>query len=269
MSARITGLSLSDVRCFSGEQSVRLAKITLLVGENSAGKTTFLGCLNALGQLAGLHDLEDGVNWFDKKPFFMGPFRNIARQGATSFHISAEFAGDAVNKLAIRFGEGDGPAPHETALELHRSGIPPGAAPTLAIVRETPKSRFGPWWFDGPEFRFRLDPSGISYMQFTTWLSQAARRGALPFSGNWVEFQRVRAGRTSDEEIAAFIKFKNFFSDFRFPKKKQLQIVSVDPRELKPQRVYEKNPMEIPNRYLDALGTFGRQLDPGLFMTAA
>ena len=37
---------LTDVRCFEGEQRARLRPITLLVGENSTGKTTFLGCYN-------------------------------------------------------------------------------------------------------------------------------------------------------------------------------------------------------------------------------
>ena len=37
-------LTLQDVRCFQGEQRGSLRPITLLVGENSTGKTTFLGC---------------------------------------------------------------------------------------------------------------------------------------------------------------------------------------------------------------------------------
>ena len=38
-------LILQDVRCFQDEQRGRLRPITLLVGENSTGKTTFLGLL--------------------------------------------------------------------------------------------------------------------------------------------------------------------------------------------------------------------------------
>ena len=42
---RITELRLRDVRCFDGEQSAKLGRITLLLGENGAGKSTFLGLL--------------------------------------------------------------------------------------------------------------------------------------------------------------------------------------------------------------------------------
>ena len=39
----LTSLSLTNVRCFEGTQQARLPRITVLVGDNSAGKSTFLG----------------------------------------------------------------------------------------------------------------------------------------------------------------------------------------------------------------------------------
>ena len=46
-------LILQDVRCFQDEQRGRLRPITLLVGENSTGKTTFLGCYSVLHRMFG------------------------------------------------------------------------------------------------------------------------------------------------------------------------------------------------------------------------
>ena len=72
-------LILKDVRCFQDEQRGNLRPITLLVGENSTGKTTFLGCYRALHRLLSRR----GVGWgdvdFNEEPFSMGSFRDIVR----------------------------------------------------------------------------------------------------------------------------------------------------------------------------------------------
>ena len=74
-----TDLIVQDVRCFDGEQQGCLRPITLLVGENSTGKTTFLGCYSALHRMlseeSAINDLPD----FNEEPFVMGSFRDIVR----------------------------------------------------------------------------------------------------------------------------------------------------------------------------------------------
>ena len=40
--SRITSLALTDVRCFAQTQRTGLPRITVLVGENSTGKSTLL-----------------------------------------------------------------------------------------------------------------------------------------------------------------------------------------------------------------------------------
>ena len=70
---------LEDVRCFRGEQRARLRPITLLVGENSTGKTTFLGCYKLLhGLLSWPGSAADRFD-FNQEPFSMGSFRDIVR----------------------------------------------------------------------------------------------------------------------------------------------------------------------------------------------
>ena len=80
-----TELILRDVRCFEGEQRSQLRPITLLVGENSTGKTTLLGCYAALHRLLSHPTLIlidrpefDDLN-FNERPFAMGSFRDIVR----------------------------------------------------------------------------------------------------------------------------------------------------------------------------------------------
>ena len=91
-------LILQDVRCFAGEQRARVRPITLLVGENGTGKTTFLGCYRALhGVLSGAEQPN-----FNEEPFAMGAFRDIARSRRGHLDRFKEF------KLGFTLeGEGD------------------------------------------------------------------------------------------------------------------------------------------------------------------
>ena len=79
-------LILEDVRCFRGEQRGSLRPITLLVGENSTGKTTFLGCYGVLQQVFSAPDIDDRLDFniddrldFNEEPFSMGSFRDVVR----------------------------------------------------------------------------------------------------------------------------------------------------------------------------------------------
>ena len=71
-------LILRDVRCFQDEQRGRLRPITLLVGENSTGKTTFLGCYRVLHRMLSMRGLGELLD-FNEEPFAMGSFRDIVR----------------------------------------------------------------------------------------------------------------------------------------------------------------------------------------------
>ena len=75
----ISQFTLRDVRCFQGEQRAELRPITLLVGENSTGKTTFLGCYSVLHGLISRSRMSGGLIDFNEEPFSMGSFRDIVR----------------------------------------------------------------------------------------------------------------------------------------------------------------------------------------------
>ena len=71
-------LILQDVRCFQDGQRGRLRPITLLVGENSTGKTTFLGCYRVLHGMFSNPGIGEFLD-FNGEPFVMGSFRDIVR----------------------------------------------------------------------------------------------------------------------------------------------------------------------------------------------
>ena len=69
---------IENVRCFRDRLRVPLRPITFLVGENSTGKTTFMGCYNALCNLWGSIRMERGSgNIFNQDPFSMGAYGDI------------------------------------------------------------------------------------------------------------------------------------------------------------------------------------------------
>ena len=82
----VNSLTIHNVRCFEGVQHGCLRPITLLVGENSTGKTTFLACYSMLHRLASNPFGPLGITSdFNEEPFSMGSFQNIARiNGKTS-----------------------------------------------------------------------------------------------------------------------------------------------------------------------------------------
>ena len=67
-------IRLLDFRCFRDQQTARLAPLTLLVGENSTGKTSLLALIRALWDLGYRHELPD----FKEAPYDLGSFDEIA-----------------------------------------------------------------------------------------------------------------------------------------------------------------------------------------------
>ncbi len=67
-------IRLKDFRCFRKEQTARLAPLTLLVGENSTGKTSFLAMIRVLWDIVSEYPVVD----FKKEPYDLGSFDEIA-----------------------------------------------------------------------------------------------------------------------------------------------------------------------------------------------
>ena len=70
-------LVIEDVRCFVGRQEFNIRPITFLVGENSTGKSTALGCFQTLDHF--VNGIESALD-FNKDPFRMGAFVDIIRK---------------------------------------------------------------------------------------------------------------------------------------------------------------------------------------------
>ena len=88
----IDRVTLENFRCFREKQTVKLAPLTLLVGENSTGKTSFLALIRAMAELA----FGGTAPNFKTPPYDLGSFDEIAHhrgaRGGRAVSFSAEIA---------------------------------------------------------------------------------------------------------------------------------------------------------------------------------
>ena len=90
-------ISLMNFRCFWHEQTVRLAPLTFLVGENGTGKTSFMAAIRSLWDAAYVQDQLD----FKEEPYDLGSFDEIVhyRGGRVGRAATFELAFTTSDKL--------------------------------------------------------------------------------------------------------------------------------------------------------------------------
>ena len=121
-------ITLRNYRCFREEQSARLAPLTLLVGDNSTGKTSFLAMIRILWDVAAGGKSPD----FKEEPYDLGSFDEIAHhrgsRGSRAETFEATFDTSILLELdrfmntnchfEVTFGRtGTSPSPIRTRIE--------------------------------------------------------------------------------------------------------------------------------------------------------
>lgn len=251
----IEKLMLENVRCFAGRNEFNIRPLTFLVGENSTGKSTALGCFQVLSTF-----LDDGTIDFnkEKEPYKMGAFRDIVRKsspenknftigfglksetGSVNAEVMLRNADDAdvdrsglvVNQIKLKFAKGDvilEPAKKRGVKRSILFSIPfymssHGIEHAIDKGRDVFKVKtFSP-------FKALLDFSVFRRMEY-----------------NPDFFERGRGGEKS-EASAALAKFlmENKADDYlRFMRKGGVSVQSIAPIRSKPERTYDpKNSSE-------------------------
>ena len=233
-----TSLTLENVRCFAGAQTGQIRRVTLLVGENSTGKSTFLGCYKAFSRLSSFFELDDR-NYFDDKPFRLGAFATIARDGCVEFAVEGSFRGECYESIRLEYCDGGDSYPGEAAISIPLANT--AQAFRIKRTRGAPEI----WRLEGPGFLFDLDKARISGEQFTTWLSRSVMAKHLPFRGDTAEL-RKQESPVSAERQSTFAKMINFLVRPPLPTIKQsADVVAPSPATSDPQRQYGPLPYPI------------------------
>ncbi len=131
--ATMDKVRLKDFRCFHEEQTARLAPLTLLVGENSTGKTSFMAMIRALWNFAFEYHTPD----FKDDPYDLGSFDEIAHfrggRGGRATSFSAGFYFTPQNgRNTKRIG-----SPYWFDIEFEKKGAIP--VPTKRCLLDTDK----------------------------------------------------------------------------------------------------------------------------------
>ena len=112
-------ITVENFRCFGEKQTAKLAPLTLLVGDNSTGKTSFLALIRAMWDVAYREVVPD----FQEHPFDLGSYREIAHAFDTDGNapiVNASFVDgyDLQVSFFTTFGNRDGaPYPFKRRVE--------------------------------------------------------------------------------------------------------------------------------------------------------
>lgn len=218
-------VTLKNFRCFRDEQTARLAPLTLLVGENSTGKTSFLALIRALWEVAYLRRIPD----FKEDPYDLGSFDEIAhnrggRGGrAETFNTAFDFTlgderGETINfyRFEVTFGKkGAVPLPVRRRLsDINRyvwvEYDDPQADPSPEIRFGTPRGAWASKMRERTEFRLNDDDRLLPfYYLFNTdrYLRKGSRRSpsdlttligtGQPNNNDWKLIEQIsRVGRS-------------------------------------------------------------------------
>ena len=182
-------ITLQNYRCFGSEQSARLAPLTLLVGPNSTGKTSFLAALRVLWDVAYREVAPD----FRETPYDLGSFAEIAHQRsnggqpAKSFAMSLEIGGGNAEPLFASFEatfEDDGGAPFPATRVLSGSG----GAVSLEMRQEQRSN---------VEVRFKTPNGDWKFEEVDDFAQDSAR--LLPMRAAFLRYTFASVERADDE----------------------------------------------------------------------
>lgn len=214
---------VEDVRCFQGVERGQIRPITLLIGENSTGKSTFLACYAAVHRMLSSLFFYDFEADFNEEPFPMGSFRDIVRARLGRAGRINEF------KLGVGFPSGRQPIRKITACFREE-----GSQPVVGALR-----------YEYGESYFELQRLSAEASKLVTPVG----RGTFPYPFNRTLTLIERASRFSgelplDDELHeyldAFVRGWSGRKDRRPRLSRGMggRLRAVAPLRAKPQRTY-------------------------------
>ena len=127
----MTEITLKNFRCFGGEQTVPLAPLTLLVGENSTGKTSFMAMTRALSDLVFCGSEPN----FNKPPYDLGSFDETVHDNPEGNNESRCFG--ARCSLNLDFKRRYSKLPYHVSVEFKADGPIPVLSKLMVSHEDT------------------------------------------------------------------------------------------------------------------------------------
>ena len=194
-------ITLSNFRCFGEQQTARLAPLTLLVGENSTGKTSFLALVRALWDIGYRQRIPD----FKEDPYDLGSFDEIAHYRSARGGRADTFLAGFASRVepGQRFGRRQGVRKEDvylfnTTFSRHRTG----AAPTQIRIDHIRVDHTRVW------VEFHFPNNGVMQV-----------RAGTP-GGTWQKVVPEDLASIMDIDQNQFWLFLNLFSQVALPRGK-------------------------------------------------
>ena len=247
-------ITLKNFRCFREEQTARLAPLTLLVGENSTGKTSFMAMIRALWDVCYRAQVPD----FKEEPYDLGSFDEIAHyRGGKGGRADSFEAGFDFKSIDPAFDFDGGNLNADTESQSCRFDVAfgkNGSAPVLKMV----KFERDTVWYEthyhedqSQEIRFGT-PRGAWVFPFSR-IGSAFSQGQVPFFFWYNQFLhepeelKNRAERLttkgplkpSDDDLELIGQFGEIFFGIGFHRYRRTSPRAGAPVRSRPQRTYD------------------------------
>ena len=258
----INEIHIKNIRGFKGLNKVKVKRLTILVGENSSGKTTFLGAYNALAQLLYEKSMDADYNPFNKRPFDFGAFSNISYKKSKEFLLGGSVS-IKKEKLDVQYTFNSKSSklddlqalPTEKSVKIEFNSGDLGKV----LVNIEKESDGSIWKVIGNNHHFKFKSNIISQKEISSWLSQSVATNNLPYQGAPDVLKRYQSN-VSNKDMESFNKIVRFLREIPFLEE-GINVESLPPVHPEPNRYYKFNPVDRSENLLEFTKVLGEKID--------
>lgn len=244
----IRDLIIKDVRCFAGEQRINIRPLTFLVGENSTGKSTALGCFHTLATIHKFSSNGGGVVDFNQEPYRMGSFFDIVRRDQdlekNKFSLGLNFCFEVdIESLSLEILLEFVERGSEPSLSVVTLLFPSGGKIIFNIGYTSDSDQRSPWSIydsfeidkpDGETFIIRITTGELFFVMrdfpfFLIHILEGKKR--KPYNVQLQKFLQKKFSLQGESREMGF-QMRHLF-------KEMPQVTSMAPIRSKPQRTYD------------------------------